>query len=164
MTMIPGLPYPLPPIVAVPDVVDSVRIFLSSVPEVAALVSSSSGWAKGSGPRISGSINRGWKVPSLAIVLRRAGGAGIDETARHVTRLDVRCLAGSTRDAAMLWRTVHAALAPRPPGITGWAAASCRVTDVEQDADPIPDDDTDVGWYVLVAPYLFSWYEMAVTP
>lgn len=156
------LPFPLAPIVAVPDVVDSVRTYLSAVPEIAALVSSSSGWTNGSGPRVSGSINRGWKIPSISIVLRRAGGPGVDETALHTTRLDVRCLAGSTRDASRLWRTVHAALVPRSPGITGWTAASCRVVDVDQDADPIPDDDTDVGWYVLVAPYLFRWYESPV--
>lgn len=148
-------------VVAVPDVLKSAVEFLKAAPEVAALVSSASGWTNGgSGPRISGALGKDWKVPTQAIVVRRAGGPGQLGQGRHASRLDVWCYGANGLEAVTLWRTVHPALCPQPgDGVRGWTAAGCRVTDVVQEADPIPADDVDLGWAALVTPYLVFWRE-----
>lgn len=150
-------------VIAVPDVVKSLQSFLAGVPEVTAIVSTAAGWTQGgSGNRISGALHPKWRVPTQAIVIRRAGGPGIDRTALHRSRLDIGTYGSNGYESARLWRTVHAAICPQPPALRGWTFDYCRVVDVEQDADPIPADDTDVGWSILVTPYLVTWYEQAV--
>ena len=146
------------PITPLPDVLKSLQTYLSGVAEVAALVSTGTGWTNGgSGARVGMVIGKDWRVPSVSIVLRRAGGRGQLGAGQHETRVDVWTMARDQRDAVNLWRTVQPALCPLPgDGIIGWTAAGCRVTDVRQDADPIPADDLEVGWSVIVTPYVLT--------
>jgi len=142
-------------------VLKSLVTYLASVPEVAAIVSTAAGWQdKRTGvARISGALGSQWAVPSQAIVVRRAGGPGADDIGLHRSRLDVWCYGSNGREAVNLWRTVHAALCPQQPIVRGWTFDNCKVLDVEQDADPIPADDIDVGWSILIAPYMLLWRE-----
>jgi hypothetical protein len=150
-------------LVIVPDVLTSLAGYLASVPEVAAIVSTAAGWTNGgSGNRISGAFGKNWRVPSRAIVIRRAGGPGGDDIGLHRSRLDVWCCVTNMREAVELWRNVHAALCPQQPISRGWTFDHCRVLDVEQDADPIPQDDTDTDWSILVTPYVLTWRESPV--
>lgn len=148
-------------VVAVPDVLKSAVEYLKTVPEVTTIVSTAAGWTNGaSGARISGVLGSNWRVPTQGIVIRRAGGPGQIGQGRHQTRLDVWCYGSNALEAVNLWRVVHPALCPEiGSGVRGWLASGCRVVDVVQDADPIPSDDLEVGWSVLVTPYLLTWYE-----
>jgi hypothetical protein len=148
-------------VLAVPDVLKSLLSYLASVSEVAAIVSTAAGWQdKRTGQtRISGALGSMWVVPSQAIVIRRAGGPGADDIGLHRSRLDVWCYGSNGREAVNLWRTVHAALCPQQPISRGWTFDACRVLDVSQDADPIPADDTDTDWAILVTPYVLLWRE-----
>ena len=150
-----------------PDVLKSLQTFLASNADVAALVSTTAGWttadpdAPTSGPRVGMVTGANWRVPSTSIKLRRAGGRGQLGAGRHETRVDVWCMGSNERNAINLWRTVHAVLCPLTgDGVIGWTAAGCRVTDVVQDADPIPGDDLEIGWSVVVTPYLLVWREL----
>lgn len=145
-----------------PDVLKSLQTYLANNTDVAALVSTAAGWTNGgSGPRVGMVTGANWRVPSTSVKLRRAGGAGQLGAGRHETRVDVWCMGGNERDAITLWRTVQAVLCPLTgDSIIGWTAAGCRVTDVVQDADPIPGDDLEVGWSVVVTPYLLVWREL----
>lgn len=144
-----------------PDELKSLQTYLSSVSDLATLVSSSSGWTNGgSGPRIGMVLGANWRVPTTAVRLRRAGGRGQLGAGRYESRVDVWCMGGNERDALLVWRTLHAALCPIDGSVIGWTASNCRVTDVVQDAAPIPGDDLEVGWSVLVAPYVLTWREL----
>lgn len=146
----------------VPDVLKSTVDYLKTVPELSALVSTAAGWTGGgSGARIAGAIGNLWKVPSVSLRLRRAGGPGPDPSYNglHRTRLDVWCMAGSERDAVNLWRYLHPAICPDQSRTTGWDMAGCRVTNVLAEVDPIPADDLEAGWWVLLAPYVLEYFE-----
>lgn len=154
---------------ALPDVLKSMQTHVAGLPTVSTLVSTAAGWtatdpnAPTSGPRVGMVIGKNWKVPSTAIVLKRAGGRGALGVGRHETRVDVWCMAREQRDAVGLWRELHPRLCPvTGDAIVGWTASQCRVTDVRQDADPIPAEDLEVGWAVLVTPYLVYWQEAPV--
>jgi hypothetical protein len=148
-------------IVPAPDVLKSLQAYLSGVADVAALVSSVEGWRNGgSGPRVGMVVGKNWRVPTTAIKLRRAGGRGQLGAGRHETRVDVWTMGANERDAVTLWRTVHPSLCPSDGSVIGWTAANCRVTDVVQDAGSIPGDDLEVGWSVIVTPYVLTWREM----
>lgn len=148
--------------VALPDVLKSLQTYIAGLSDVAALVSTAGGWTNGgSGARVGMVIGANWRVPTTAVRLRRAGGRGALGAGRHETRVDVWCMGANERDAITLWRTLHPLLAPNTgDGIVGWTASGCRVTDVRQDADPIPADDLEVGWSVIVTPYVLTWREL----
>jgi hypothetical protein len=147
-------------LLVVPDVLKSMSSYLASVPEITAIVSTAAGWTNGgSGNRISGALGKNWKVPTQGIVIRRAGGPGADDIGLHRSRLDVWCYGSNGREAVNLWRIVHAALCPQQPIIRGWTFDNCKVLDVDQDADPIPADDTDTDWAILITPYMLLWRE-----
>ena len=148
--------------VALPDVLKSMQTYLSTQADVAALVSTGAGWTNGgSGARVGMVIGANWKVPTTAIRLRRAGGRGQLGAGQHETRVDLWCMGANERDAVNLWRTVQPALCPLPGDrIIGWTASGCRVTDIRQDADPIPADDLEVGWSIIVTPYVLTWREL----
>lgn len=149
-------------ITVLPDVLKSTVDYLKTVPEVTAIVATSAGWTGGgSGPRISGVLGADWRVPTQAVVIRRAGGPGQLGAGRHASRLDVWCYGANAREAVNLWRVVHPALCPEPPNLIGWTQAGCRVIDVQQNADAIPSDDLEVGWSVLVTPYVLTYYTAA---
>lgn len=155
-------------ITQLPDVSLSAIEYLRSVPEIAAIVSTAAGWVTGapdgqtSGPRVSGALYKNWKVPTQAIVIRRAGGPGTLYDGWHRTRLDFWCYASNEREAVNLWRWLHPAICPDQSGIVGWTAAGCRVSNVLQEADPIPANDVDVRWSVLITPYVLTWREVSV--
>lgn len=141
---------------ALPDVVKSTIEYLKAVPEVAAIVGTGAGWqpgSGGSGARISGALGDKWKVPTQAIVIRRAGIPRDELDGWLWERLDVWCYGANGLESSGLWRVVDPAICPDQSGVTGWVAANCRVANVIREAGPTPADDLDVGWSILIATY-----------
>jgi hypothetical protein len=167
------------PLVALADPVAALVARLRSFSEISAMVTTADGYAdeatavERARPRISTAVQRFWKLPTAAILLRRRSGPPPDRDGRiRTSRFDLWYFGdgGRTnspsrqeREAFALWRQASPALTPAQGVSDRFVAAGCLVYGIDDEADPFPYDDRDTGWRVVVGPILVRWSEVPVT-
>jgi hypothetical protein len=122
------------------------------------------GRTKRTGPRISSEIqggDDGWKMPTRAIVLRKAGGPVIGDDyalGLKTTRIDTFSYGATGLEADQVWAMLDAILVPS----TGSRSASftrsgCAIVDIRPEADALAQTDPDTGWRRVWAPFVVTW-------
>lgn len=154
-------------VVARPNLTYGLNGYLRTFPDLTALVSSNGGWkqpAKKSGPRISQKLQGGedgWKMPTRAIVLRRAGGPiiGDDYTmGLWSTRIDTLSYGATGLEAEEVWAMLDAVLVPQTgQRNAAWSMNGVRVSDVVPETDAAMLTDPDTRWEYMFAPYIVRW-------
>lgn len=131
------------PALARPDMLGALLVHLRDTPEVTDLVSSAAGWTDGrTEPRVSGSRQPKWKLPTRAVRLRRTGGPiiGQDFTmGLWTSRVDVLCYGQDERLAGGLMDIVLPALCVLQGNAAGFTVGNCRIGSIEPEADVIVD-------------------------
>lgn len=88
----------------------------------------------------------GWKLPDYAIVWRKVPGP-VPQRAGTVpltsTTMQYECYGKDLRTADLLARTLLAELFPDPPAASGFIAAHCAVTKLQEMSSPYPSIDPD---------------------
>jgi hypothetical protein len=132
---------------------------LLSFPELTALVSSAGGWQSGSGPRISGSIQDGWAMPTAAIWLKKSGGPPGDyEIGEKTSRVDIRCYGAKAYEADHVWAMLDAILVPATGDRTAsFVLNGVHVSNIRPEGDAITDREPDTQYPYVWAPYLVDW-------
>lgn len=128
---------------------------------------SAAGWKQPltrSGLRISSEIqggDLGWKMPTRAIVLRKAGGPTVgDDYALGIktTRIDTFSYGATGQEADGVWALLDAILVPQTGlRVAGFTRSGVTVVNVvpESDASALRDPDTD--WRYVFASYAVKW-------
>jgi hypothetical protein len=125
---------------------------------------SGSGLAKRTGPRISGEIqggDAGWKLPTRAIVIRKAGGPNVGDDytlgIKH-TRIQATCYGGTGVEADGVWALLDAILVPnsgdRP---ASFVRAGCRISDIVPESDAAALREPETQWPFVTASYVVTW-------
>lgn len=156
-------------LVAAPNPYSALTVRLASFAEIAALVSTATGWKNDdSGARISSVRQANWELPTHAILIRKAGGPPGERDARiRRSRADLwyfgpgKDPGTQEREAYRLYLQTVPAF--RPDTGESFVAAHCRVYTIEEEAEPFPYVDTDTGWRVLVGPVVVTWSEVPVS-
>lgn len=152
------------------DLLYAVIGHLLTFPELTSLVDSAGGWQidprtgqpKGSGPRISGSVQDGWKMPTRSIWLKKSAGpeiAGNYELGIETSRLDIRCYGANGFEADGLWAMLHAILVPRTNSgrTASFIRSGCTVSDIRPEAGAISDVEPTTRYPYIWRPYIVTW-------
>ena len=154
------------PVLARPDLLYAVRGYLRSHAELAALVGSAGGWkqpAVRSGPRISSEIqggSDGWKMPTRAIIVRKAGGPVDEEGYAQgitLTRLDTFSYGATGAEADEVWRLLDAILVPTDgrPASFDWQGVA--IGNIVPEAGEAMLVDPEAEWRYVFRPYVVLW-------
>lgn len=144
-------------VVARPDLIGAITGRLRSFSELTALVG-------GGSPRISGSRDDDWAMPTTAVVVRKAGGPRdeLETAGRLSTRVDVICYGSTGYNADRVWAMVDAILVPAQGTRASWrrtvGGQVVRVDNVEREADAVSDVDPTTRWPFTFASYVFRWW------
>lgn len=166
-------------LVALPDPIAALLVRLRSFSEITALVTTAPGYTDSATtpqrarPRISPVAQSFWKLPTAAIMLRKAGGPAADRDGRiRASRVDIWYFGSGgpgndpgtqEREAYALWRQVSPALCPGHGESTRFVAANCLVYGIDDEGDPYPYTDQDTGWRAMIGPVVLRWSEVPVS-
>lgn len=149
-------------VLARPDLIGAMLGHLRSISEITSDVSSAAGWKDGrTEPRISGTRQKLWKLPTKAVRLKRSAGPirGQDFSMGLWTpRVDVFCYGQDERLAGALADIVMPALCVLQGQTAGFTVNGCRIGSIEPEADVNvdlePDTDFPVAWFPLIVSLL----------
>lgn len=117
-----------------------------------------------SGPRISSEIqggDNGWRMPTRAIVLRKAGGPVVGNNytlGLKTTRIDTFSYGASGKEADDVWAMLDAILVPSQGSRSaGFVLNGCVVSDIRPEVDALAQTDDATGRRRVWAPYLVDW-------
>lgn len=147
-----------------PDIIGALIVRTTSDAQVTSLVGSGAGWLNSqSGNRVAQGINSDWKMPTHAIVIRLAGGPPGDQSVRkQFTRFDWNFYGSNIFECTRLWRATHPILCPGQESSSGtsFRAKNVVVYDIAQESGPLPDEEPNTRFPVLIVPYLVTWSEV----
>lgn len=147
-----------------PDIIGALIVRATSDVQVTSLIGSAAGWLNlQSGNRIAMGINADWKMPTHAISIRPAGGPLGDPTVRmQRTRFDWNFYGSNPFECMRLWRATHPIICPGQESSTGvsFRAKNTVVYDIAQESGPLPEEEPNTRYPVLIVPYVVSWSEV----
>lgn len=148
------------------DLIYAVNGYLRSFAEFTSMVGSNGGWKKPvarSGPRISSEVqggDDGWKMPTRALVIRKAGGQPIGDDyalGLKTTRIDTFSYGATGAEADEVWALLDAILVPTDGRPAGFGDDAIRVSDIRPDIDAAAQTEPVTGYRRVFAPYIVTW-------
>lgn len=144
-------------VVALPDIIGCLITRLRSFSELTALVGSGT-------PRISGSRQDAWAMPTSAIIVRKAGGPPDDlyTMGRQRTRIDLLCYGSDGRNADRVWAMAHRVLVPKQDTRASFkltiGGQVVRVDQLIPESDAVSGTEPQTGYPRTFASYHVLWW------